>query len=88
MISRKNFVLSTSHRVCSAHFEGGKKTYISNIPTVIPKTIRPTKYKPRSTRNSTGALRDPIVMEWTNEIIVEGEIAQVSVEQLTTESIN
>ena len=26
MISRKSFVPSTSHRVCSKHFEGGKKT--------------------------------------------------------------
>ncbi len=81
MISRKNFVPSTSHRVCSAHFEGGKKTYMNNIQTVVPKTIRPIKNKPRSTRNSTGALRDPILMEWTNEIVDEGEIAQVSVEQ-------
>eukprot|EP00794_Sanderia_malayensis_P005136 gene5136-biopygen4188 len=81
MISRKNFVPSTSHRVCSDHFEGGKKTYMNNIPTVVPKTIRPASNKPRCTRNSTGALRDPIVVEWTNEIVNEGEIAQVSKEQ-------
>eukprot|EP00794_Sanderia_malayensis_P012578 gene12578-13867_t len=54
---------------------------------------QPASNKPRCTRNSTGALRDPIVMEWTNKIVNEGEIAQVSkeqqlqsrVEQLTTE---
>ena len=34
-ISRKDFKTpGSSHRVCSAHFEGGKKTYENNIPTI------------------------------------------------------
>ena len=40
-ISRKDFK-PNSHRVCSAHFVGGKKTYDNNIPTIVPKTIKPT----------------------------------------------
>ena len=30
-ISRKNFSPSTGHRVCSLHFEGGKKPYMYNV---------------------------------------------------------
>jgi hypothetical protein len=30
------FVPSTGHRVCSDHFEGGKKTYTVRIPTIFP----------------------------------------------------
>ena len=35
-ISRKNFSPSTGHRVCSLHFEGGKKTYMNNVPVIFP----------------------------------------------------
>ena len=35
-ISRKDFRPTTGHRVCSAHFEGGSKTYQNNVPTVFP----------------------------------------------------
>ncbi|CAH3117632.1 unnamed protein product [Porites lobata] len=35
-ISRKDFRPTTRHRVCSAHFEGGSKTYQNNVPTVFP----------------------------------------------------
>ena len=37
-VSRKNFRPNTGHRVCSAHFEGGSKTYSNNLPTVFPLT--------------------------------------------------
>ena len=30
-ISRKDFIPTKSHRVCSSHFEGGKKTYTNNV---------------------------------------------------------
>ena len=35
-ISRKDFKLTNGHRVCSQHFEGGKKTYLNNVATVFP----------------------------------------------------
>ena len=50
-ISRKDFK-PNSHRICSAHFVGGKKTYDNNIPTIVPKTIKPTVTLQRTTRNS------------------------------------
>ena len=34
MLRRKNFIPSSSHRVCSVQFVGGKKTYMNNIPTL------------------------------------------------------
>ena len=91
MISRKNFVPSASHRVCSAHFEGGKKTYLNNVPTVVPKTVKPTINKPRNTRNSATTQRDPAVMEWRtsnccayeNEGISTEQLLESRVEQLT-----
>ena len=39
MISREDFKDSgLGHRVCSKHFVGGQKTYMNNIPTIVPKT--------------------------------------------------
>ena len=55
-ISRKDFTPGKEHRVCSAHFEGGKKTYDNNIPTIVPKTIKPSKGKERTSRNSLGLI--------------------------------
>ena len=38
MISRENFDNpGIGHRVCSKHFVGGRKTYMNNIPTIVPK---------------------------------------------------
>ena len=34
-ISCKNFNPTTGHRVCSVHFEGGKKTYTNSVPTIV-----------------------------------------------------
>ena len=81
MISRKNFLPSASHRVCSAHFEGGKKTYLNNVPTIVPKTVKPTINKPRSTRNSATTPRDPAVMEWRTSNCCAYEIEGISTEQ-------
>ena len=57
MISRKNFKPTSGHRVCSEHFVGGKKTYDNNVPTIVPKIIKPTKFKERKSRNSLGLLQ-------------------------------
>ena len=32
-ISRKDFKVTPYHRVCSAHFSGGRKTYLNNVKT-------------------------------------------------------
>ncbi len=48
-ISRVDFQPNEHHRVCSKHFEGGKKTYLNNIPTVVPKCMKSTPSKPRAT---------------------------------------
>ena len=36
MISQKDFQLTDRHRVCSKHFVGGRKTYMNNVPTLVP----------------------------------------------------
>ena len=59
LISRKDFSPTIGHRVCSLHFPGGRKTYMNQLPTIVPKTTRPTPTKPRSTvkaRNQTPLL--------------------------------
>jgi hypothetical protein len=59
LISRVNFTPTISHRVCSEHFSGGKKTYTNNLPTIVPSSqvTKPAKpYNPRPTvkaRNRT-----------------------------------
>ena len=58
MLGRRNFVPSTSRRVCSAHFVGGKKTYMNNIPTIN----MPLSVTPRKTKNSTvGRMKSALV---------------------------
>ena len=49
LVSRKDFSPTTGHRVCSEHFPGGRKTYMNRLPTIVPKTIKPTPTKPRPT---------------------------------------
>ena len=56
-ISRKNFNPTATHRVCSAHFVGGKKTYMNKIPTIVPNTIKPSETAARKSLNSSGVLR-------------------------------
>ena len=53
-ISRKNFVPTDGHRVCSSHFTGGRKTYLHNVPTIVPKTIQPQQTRPRTSNTSNG----------------------------------
>ena len=69
-VSRKNFTPTSGHRVCSAHFKDGEKTYMNNVPTVVPKTIGATPTKKRTSINSfclKRKLSSPKEPELTNE---------------------
>ncbi len=47
-IKRKEFVSSDSHRVCSKHFNGGRKCSISDIPVIFPLLPRSkTRKRPK-----------------------------------------
>ena len=48
-IGRADFKPTQYHRVCSKHFEGGKKSWLNNLPTIGPKIIKPTPTKERPT---------------------------------------
>ncbi len=53
MISRKDFKdAGLGHRVCLKHFVGGRKTYMNNIPTIVPKTEKKKELKERVTSKS------------------------------------
>ncbi|XP_065642964.1 uncharacterized protein LOC136074560 [Hydra vulgaris] len=67
-ISRKDFSPSSSHRVCSAHFQGNKKTYMNNVPTIIPKTVKLTTRVPRKTKNSLGLIHKTIQVPYSEEL--------------------
>ena len=62
-ISRKGFdPPKDGHRVCSAHFKGGRKTYKNSIPTIVPKTVKPRESTSRITKNSMGqVVRDALL---------------------------
>ena len=91
-ISRKDFVPSKSHRVCSDHFVGGKKTYMNNIPTIVPKTIKPKEWKPRKTMSSSGMDRNllspirtsNVTKTIENQLSLEEEL-KMEIDQLTKE---
>ena len=57
LISRKDFTPTEGHRVCSEHFPGGQKTYMNNLPIIVPKSTRPTIPIPRTTTKAR--TRDP-----------------------------
>ncbi len=42
LIGRKDFTPTKGQRVCSEHFPGGQKTYMNNLPIIVPKTTRTT----------------------------------------------
>ena len=92
MISRKNFIPTTAHRVCSAHFKDGNKTYMNNVPTVVPKIVKPTPIKERMSRNSLGIKRklpSPTkILEYepTNEEKLEKEMERLTKKILDMES--
>nr|XP_047124127.1 uncharacterized protein LOC105845508 [Hydra vulgaris] len=66
-ISRKDFTPS-SYRVCSAHFQGNKKTYMNNVPTIIPKTVKLTAHVPKKTKNSLGLLHKTTQIPYSEEL--------------------
>ncbi len=49
VISQKHFTPTEDRRVCSENFTGVKKTYLNNLPPIVPKTTRLTIPKPRTT---------------------------------------
>ena len=50
-ISRKDFRdPGLGHRVCSKHFVGGRKSYMNNVPTIVPKTENKKTPKERPTK--------------------------------------
>ena len=57
MINRKDFTTTASHKVFSLYLAGGKKNYLNNVPTIVPKTLKPIKRTPRRILNSKGVLR-------------------------------
>ncbi|XP_065662595.1 uncharacterized protein LOC136085234 [Hydra vulgaris] len=67
-ISRKDFSPSSSHRVYSAHFQENKKTYMNNVPTIIPKTVKLTARVPRKTKNSLGLIHKTIQIPYSEEL--------------------
>lgn len=64
-ISRKNFSPSSGHRVCSLHFEGGRKTYMNNVPVIFPLAKSHPRPSPKPRRKvilhgpSTSSLETP-----------------------------
>ena len=53
----KAFNPTSGHCVSSQHFVGGKKTCEHNIPTIVPKTIKPKVFKERMSKNSLGPIQ-------------------------------
>ncbi|XP_078067076.1 THAP domain-containing protein 11 [Mustelus asterias] len=55
------FYPTTGHRVCSAHFPGGRKTYSVNVPTIFPlrgvneRKIRRSRKKPPASTAAASA---------------------------------
>ena len=76
-LSRKDFKPTNGHRVCSQHFEGGKKTYMNNVPTVFPlsKTHQKVNTEPRRTLirvNTPARTANTIPSDRPSEAIIEG----------------
>ncbi|XP_028394502.1 uncharacterized protein LOC114518698 [Dendronephthya gigantea] len=76
---------SSTHRVCSMHFVGGKKTYTNNIPTIFASTSKPRKrptvrvtvdnnnYSQCSSSETSKEIRDDAVTSEINSTVVEIE---------------
>ena len=73
MISRQNFDNpGPGHRVCSLHFIGGRKTYMNNVPTIVPKSKGRKEQMPRPTCK---ARNRPSILQKT---MAQGEILNSS----------
>ena len=69
MISRKDFKdPKLGHRVCSLHFLGGRKTYLNNIPTIVPKTKINKEQKERKTYKARNREFVPELVQSTEPI--------------------
>ena len=74
MISRKDFYPGPGHRVCSEHFVGGKKTYMNNVPVIVPKNKSNKENKERKmvkSRTRTFQLKSTGEIEENEEVTVE-----------------
>ena len=68
LVSRKDTrEPSNCHRVCSEHFIGGRKTYLNNLPLIVPKATRPSISKPRTTSKSRNRSSNGIFKAKTSE---------------------
>ena len=61
----------------SQHFEGGKKTYMNNVPTVFPlsKTYQKVNTEPRRTLirvNTSARMANTIPSDRSSEAVIEG----------------
>lgn len=96
LISRKYFTPGPHHRVCSAHFPGGLKTYDNNIPTIVPKKIRPTVSKPRpsirarkrevSIPDTENSQVHQIAAESSLEVMTESDLEENSINSIFDEN--
>ena len=49
-IKRKDFIPGEHHRVCSLHFQGGKKMGLTDVPAIFPLLPQPKFRKPQRER--------------------------------------
>ena len=56
MTCRENFNPTFGHHVGSEHFVDREKTYENNVPTIVPKKIKPIVFKERKYRNRLGLI--------------------------------
>ncbi len=82
LISCKDFRPSKYHRVCSEHFVGGKKTYLNNLPLIVPKATRPVIPTPRPIVKSINRDRNITLKQKENRPI---QIVKTDVEWENTE---
>ncbi|XP_012561205.2 uncharacterized protein LOC105846729 [Hydra vulgaris] len=91
-ISRRDFKPTLTQRVCSKHFEGGKKTCMNKIPTILPKTVKLYVEKVRDTYNSKG-LRKVLpkiltkIIMFREEDKLRKEVASLQVKTIELEKI-
>ena len=52
LISLKDFIPTTGHRVRCLHFSSECKTYLYRMPTIVPKTTKPSETKRRPTEKA------------------------------------
>ena len=69
VLKRKGLMeLNSSHRVCSAHFAGGIKTYMNNIPTIFAKATKSTPRKKPMERKTINVRDDLDIPEVSSHV--------------------